>query len=208
MARIMFSNLVGQAGIYHTGSPNYVDVDNAYTPVAGMVTFAAKDTDDAWGDGDLMGVKIYVNDTNYKVWWASWDATNEYIEVITEEETVGTIADGAAVTVIAVPTRLMMEKAIWEPRVVTITGTTHTTLDADFGALHRCTNGSAVTVTLGADCRANWHGLFSQEGAGLVSFARASTDTINGGTANVPMAGQYKTAYVYQPTEGAWIASV
>lgn len=208
MARIQFSNRTGQAGIYHTGSPNYVDVDFTYTAVTDKDTFYDKSVDDGWAADDQMGVLIYKSAGNYKVWWAYWDASNQYIKAITEEDSVGTISDADSVTITALPTRLMLEKAIWEPKVVTITGTTHTTLDADVGALHRCTNAGAVTVTLGEDCRANWHGLFVQEGTGLVSFARDGTDTINGGTSNVDMGGQFKSAYVYQPTEGAWIAVV
>ena len=207
MATIRFANRIKQAGVFHTGTPDYVQFSGA--AVAGYVTLASV-AEGVWADNDIVSVLIYVDDSNYKVWLGYYDkvdtAYNVYLT--TEEFTVGTINDTDAVTVSIVPTAKLVEKTVLEPQFVVITGTTHTTLDVDCGKVHRYTSGSAVTVTLGAGCRVNWHAVHVQEGAGLVSFARDSTDTVNGGTTNVDMAGQYKTAYTYQHTEGAWIAAV
>ena len=85
---LRFPNRTGQEGVYKTGSPNYVDVDNTSDPLAGMVTFAAKATDDSWTNADTLAVLVKKDNSNYKVWTAEWNATDEYLEVITEEETV------------------------------------------------------------------------------------------------------------------------
>jgi hypothetical protein len=47
-----------------------------------------------------------------------------------------------------------------------------------------------------------------QEGDGIVSVARDSTDTLNGGTTNISLSGKWKSAYLFQRTEGAWVVVV
>jgi hypothetical protein len=210
---IKLANCTGQNSVFYTGTPNYVDVDNTFTASTGLVTFAIKAADTtqpggAWADGDTVGVRVWKDDSNFQIWKAIWVAASEYLQVETLEDSVGTLDNLDDVVVTAVLTAEQLSDLILEPQVVVISGTTHTTLDADCGKLHRTTHGSAVTITLGSNNRINWHGLFRQDGAGLMSFARASTDTINGGTTNVAAAGQFKTAYVHQITEGAWVATV
>jgi len=208
MAFLRLPNRTAQAGVYKTGTPNYVDVDEGFAAIAGMVTFDAKATDDGWLALDLVSVLIKKDNSNYKVWIATWDATNKYLKLDTEEETVGTISDADNVEVWAVASSKMMETLIYEPKIVTISGTTHATLDANKGALHRCTSASAVTVTLDEDTLVNWQGLFVREGAGSVTFQKEGTDTINGSSDAVAISGQFKTAYVYQPSAGAWFVVV
>ena len=203
MATLRFPNRAGQEGVFYTGSPDYVDVDNASDPLAEMLTFASQAT--TWATSDLVGVLIKKDATNYKIWVGEWDATNEYVEKFFEEEAVGTISDSDAVEVTAVLTQRMAESLVFEPQIKTISGTTHTTADEDCGKLHRCTSSSAVAITLDSSSKVPWQGLFVQEGAGTVTISRASTDTINNGTDPVAIPARYKTAYVYQYTEGAWM---
>lgn len=208
---IKFANTTGQFGTFYTGTPNYVDVGTLTTPTAGMVTFPTKAADTTqpsgiWVDGDIIGVRVYKDADNFQIWTGTWDATNEYIEVETLEDSVGTLSDTDLVTVTGVVTSEMLHSITMEPQVVTITGTTYTTQDKDCGKIHRCTNVAATTVTLSASSRVGWHGLFLFEEAGIVSFARDSTDTINDDTSNVDGAGQFRTAYILQATEGDWKA--
>jgi hypothetical protein len=61
---LQFPNRTAQFGLFQTGTPDYVDVDNTFSPESGMVTFAAKATDDSWSDGDTVGVLIAKNTSN------------------------------------------------------------------------------------------------------------------------------------------------
>lgn len=202
---LIFPNSTGQAGVYQTGSPNYVDVASSYVPLEEHTTFVASASAEGWTDGDLLTVYVKESTVITAVWLGEWDETNSRINLVTEEKAAGTLTDGAAVSIIAVPSALSYDKMVHEPRIVLISGTTHTTQTANTGALHRCTSASAVTITLDTGAPVEWHGLFVQEGAGLVSFARGGADTINGGTANVSILSRYNSSYAYQPTEGAWI---
>ena len=202
---LIFPNSTGQAGIYRTGSPNYVDVSSAYVALEEHTGFVAAATAEGWADGDTMTVYVRESTTKTAIWLAEWDETNSRMNLVDTEKAVSTLTNGADVDIIAVPSKLSYDRMIHEPRIVLISGTTHTTADANTGALHRCTNGSAVTITLDTGAPVEWHGLFVWEGAGAVSFARGGSDTINGGEANVTILSRYNSAYVYQPTEGAWI---
>ena len=209
-----FPNNTGQVGIYKTGTPDYVDVTDTYTVQDRFVRFATKATDDSWADDDLVGIRIEKSATDYKVWKAKWDATYTTngdapaLILDTEEDSVGTIADTDSVLVTAVPTKLTFDDVLFRPQFVVVSGTTHTLLEADCGKVHRFTSADAVTVTIDAALSVGWHCVLIQEGAGLVSLDPQSTDEINGATANVAMAGQYKSAYLYQHTEGDWITVV
>jgi hypothetical protein len=147
--------------VFYTGTPDYVDVDNASDPLAEMLTFASQAMD--WATGDLVGVLIKKDATNYKIWVGEWDDTNEYVEKFFEEESVGTISNNDAVEVTAVLTERMAESLVFEPQIVVISGTTHTTADTNCGKLHRCTSSSAVAITLDSSAKVPWQGLFVQE---------------------------------------------
>jgi hypothetical protein len=202
---LIFPNSTGQNGIYVTGTPNYVDVDSAYATLDEHTSFAASASAEGWSDGDIMTVYVKESATAHEVWLGQWDETNSRInQLIVEKDSVA-LVNGQPVGIVAVPSKLSYDKMVHEPRIFLISGTTHTTQDVNTGALHRCTSGSAVTVTLDTGAPVEWHGLFVQEGAGLVSFARGGSDTINGGEASVSILSRYNSAYVYQPTEGAWI---
>lgn len=210
---IKLPNRTGQAGVYHTGSPNYVDVDHTFLSSDGMVTFATKAADatqpgGVWANADTVGLLVVKDSSNWKVWYASWNSASEYLEVVTEEDSLGTISDGDAVVVTGTLTAEMLDQVFFTPQIYTVTGTTYTTLAAHKGWLIRCTSGSAVTITLDEDLPVGFHGIVVQEGAGTVSFAREGTDTINGAAANVSLAAQWKSAYFYQASAGAWVAVV
>lgn len=204
-----FPNLTGQLAIYKTGSPDYVDV-SAGAALSAMVTFSAKATDDGWVDGDEVGVRIrQVADplSNYKVCSASWDETNEYLLLGDVEESVGTISDTDAVEVIAVLTTDMFDAVTQQARLVVITGTTHSVTAAQSGYLLRCTNASAVTVTLPDTLPVNFHCIVVQEGTGTVTVQTENTDTLNGTAAgSVTTVAQYSSIYAYQHSAGTWIA--
>lgn len=214
MPTARFPNNTGQVGIYKTGTPNYVDVRDTYATRDRFVRFNTKATDDSWADDDTMGVRIEKSATAYKVWKAKWDATystnadKAALLVVTEEDSVGTISDGDSVLVTAVPSKATFDDVLFRPQFVEVSGTTHTLLEVNSGKVHRFTSESAVTVTVDSALTVGWHCVLVQEGAGLVSLDPQSTDTLNGATANVAMAGQYKSGYLYQHTEGAWIAVV
>jgi hypothetical protein len=214
MATNRFPNNTGQTGIYKTGTPNYVDVTDTYVVQDRFVRFSAKATDDGWADDDIIGIRIEKDASNYKVWKAKWDATyatktdKPALLVVTEEDSVGTISDSDSVLITAVPTKATFDDVLFRPQFVVVSGTTHTFLEADAGKVHRFTSADAVTVTIDAALTVGWHAHCVQEGAGLVSFDPQSTDTLNGATDNVSMGGQFKSAYIYQHTEGAWIACV
>lgn len=190
--------------MFHTGTPDYVDVSSGAAG-DGMFTFPEKAAADSWVDGDIVFIAVTLDDNNYSVWAAEWDETNEYLLLSTAEESVGTLTDNDIVTTTSTITSLGLDHLIFEPQLVEVSGTTHTTLADNKGRTHRVTGASAVTVTLDDSMPVGWHAVFVQEGAGTVSFARAGTDTINGGAGSVDISDQWKSAYVYQATEGAWV---
>jgi hypothetical protein len=199
-------NATGQTATFNTGSPNYIDV-SAGSALENWSTFSARATSDSWEDGDLVGIYIEKDASNWKVWLVSWDATNSYLELVSEEDTAGTISDTDAVEVTAVPTRLVMESVMRDAEFVAETGTTRTLGASDNGKTIRCSNGSAVAITLGDALPVGFHCLIVQEGAGTVTVDSEGTDTLNGvatGT-GVEVSGQYKSAYVYQASEGVWV---
>lgn len=202
---IRFSNRTAQTGYFKTGSPNYIDVAAAYSPGADRVTFVARASADDWATGDTFGILILKSSGHYKIWYASWDSATSRLNLVLEESSVGTIADGDQVTVSLVVTGRMMEHAIWEPQFVAVTGTTYTLLASDIGKTLCFTSSSAVTITVDAALPVGFHCLIVQEGAGVVSLARASTDTLNGATANIACPAQFQSLYLYQRVEGAWI---
>lgn len=208
MPTLRYANRTGQAGVFHTGTPDYVDVDNTFAGEAGYVTFAAKVAERSWATGDTVGVLVKKDNSNYKVWIASWDGANEYLLLVSEEESVGTISNADDVIVRAILTEEVLDNAITEPQIEVETGTTRALSGSDKGKVICCTNGSAVTITLTASLPVNFHCMIVQEGDGAVALARDSTDTINGGATNITLAGRYKSGYVYQRTEGTWIAVV
>ena len=141
------------------------------------------------------------------MWKAVWDASNEYLEKVTEEESVGTISDDDDVDVTAVVTSAMFDAVTQQARLKEVSGTTYSVEASVSGYLIRCTSGSATTVTFPATLPVSFHAMVVQEGAGAVTVQTAGTDTLNGTAAGtLATAGQYGSIYVYQHTEGTWIA--
>jgi hypothetical protein len=97
---LRFASRAAQAATYNTGSPNYVDC-SAGAAAAGSVTIPAKATDDSWADGDTVPVFVAVDEDNWWLGIGTWDETNSYMELTTEEDSAGTLSNAAAVTITA-----------------------------------------------------------------------------------------------------------
>lgn len=210
MATTRFPNRTGQVGVYHTGTPNYVDVDAAFTGQGSFVSFATKAADTsqpggAWADGELVGVLVFKDASNHQVWRATWDDSNEYLEVETLEDSVGTLTDGDSVLVTAVMTEYTFDSLVSTPQIVPVSGTSHTVGLNERGATFCCTSGSATTITLSEDMPVPYHGVVVQEGTGAVSLVIEGSDTVNGATDPIAIGVQWRSAYFYQRTEGAWV---
>jgi hypothetical protein len=206
---IRFPNRTGQKGIYVEDDTDYIDVSDTSTPYRelGLIPFNTQAAAYSWETGDVIGIVIKVDSDNYKVWAATWDDTNSYLVLDTEEESVGTIADGATVTVASVLTTATFSMGVDIPSIGyynTVADSTYTLLSSDAGKVIRFTSSSAVTVTLSNALPEGFQCIVAQVGAGTVSCAREGTDTINGGSTAVPLAKQWALAYICQPTEGEW----
>ena len=211
---VRYPNRTSQTGVYRTGTPNYLEV-SVGTATNGMVTFSSRATSDSWEDGDTFGVFAIKDHENYWVGVGTWAATNSYIELTTEEEAVGTLTDLDAVTISSVTTgaELLAIQAAAEDAVAKAEGveivtdsTTARTLSAtDQGKTIIFTSADAVTVTTADTLSVGFHCLLLQVGAGLVSVTPGGADSLNGDTTAIALAGQYKSGYLIQNTEGAWV---
>ena len=207
---LRYSNRVAQIGVYHDDTTDYLDVSSG-AAIDGMRTFYAIATSQSWATGDVLGLYIKESATKWAVWTATWDATNQYLVVAAVEDSVGTLTDGASVEVSLVMSEALLLSLSTTPARAqfVVESTTARTLGVnDAGKLIRCTNASAVTVTPDDALPVGFHCMIVQEGSGTVSLARDGTDTINTGTTAIALSGQYKSAYLYQPTEGAWVVIV
>jgi len=101
-----FANNIEQASTYHTGTPNYVDVSASFSATEGHEKFTDAETDNSWSDGDQLAIRVEQDATHVWVGVGTWDATNKYIEMDTQESgSIGTLTDSASVTVTATVTR-------------------------------------------------------------------------------------------------------
>jgi hypothetical protein len=207
---LRYSNRVAQIGVYHDDTTDYLDVSSG-AALDGMRTFSAIATSQSWSTGDEVGLYIKESASIWAVWATTWDATNEYLVVTSVEASAGTLTDGASVEVTLVLTEALLLALSTTPARAqfVVESTTARTLSVnDAGKLIRCTNASAVTVTPDDALPVGFHCMIVQEGSGTVSLARDGTDTMNTGTVAIELAGQYKSAYLYQHTEGAWVVIV
>lgn len=102
----------------------------------------------------------------------------------------------------------------WQPEsaeldVDTISGTTHTIADAEFGTLGRCTNASGCTVTIPADATLNlpvgWWRAFCQEAAGTVTISAAGAATCNAEGSATGTAGQWAVCTITKVAANQWL---
>lgn len=77
----------------------------------------------------------------------------------------------ASITKAAVESAVGGPVALLSDQFVTISGTTHTFSASDNGKVHRFTSGTAVTATIPNSLPAGWNAVWSQMGAGQVTFA-------------------------------------
>jgi len=97
-------NLTGQPGVYSAGPPAAVSVSGA---LDGHQAFAAAAAAGSWTVGDTLGLRV--SDDAGAVWVgvATW-GSGGVLTLTTPELTLGTLADAAAVQVLAVPTELAL----------------------------------------------------------------------------------------------------
>ena len=208
---IQFPNRTSQTGIYRAGPPSTLDVANfALLAAAGMFTFGEKAADDAWEDGDTVGVEVRTEEGAYLVGAAIWDGATETLQMATVEDASAdpALADGDTVTVTAIPTAGTLMGVVRGPELIEESSAARALSARDKGATIRCTSADAVTITLSDDLPVGFHALIVQEGAGAVSVAPGGADTLNGATDPVSIAEQYRSAYVYQAAEGGWVVLV
>lgn len=202
---LQFPNRTGQSASYHVGTPNYVDVDSTGSTRSGMQTFASAATADSWAAGDTVTVEVFKDADNWWVGLATWDATNEYLELTSEEDSKGSLADLDAVSVTAVPTResfLVVSRGV---EMVEEISTARTLASSDHGHIVRCVSSGATTITLADTLPVGFHALISQEGEGAVSVQPAGADTLNGSTDPVTVVKRYGAAYLYRPAPTVWV---
>lgn len=100
-------------------------------------------------------------------------------------------AAAAAITKGAVETAVGGPVALLSDVFVTISGTTHTLSAADNGKVHRFTSGTAVTVTLPNSLPAGFNIVWSQLGAGQLTFTPASGAARRNRYSHTKSSGQY-----------------
>jgi hypothetical protein len=206
-----FPNKTAQVGVYKTGSPPYIDVSSEEQIVDECASFIDAATLYSFADGDTLGVLVRKNSSDWAVWVVAWDAANKYLLRVSEESIAGTLIDADSVTVYATLTTAMIQSASTTPnrmQPLVESGTSRLISANDSGKTICCTAATTVSLSLPDNLPANVHGLAVQEGLGEVRFTASGTSTINGGTSPVLLAGQYKSAYFYQRTQGAWVACV
>lgn len=204
---LRYPNRVSQTGTYTTGTPDYVDV-SAGSAQSGYRLFS--DASTAWENSDRVGIGIVKSPSDWKVWIATWDSVNSYLELDTEEASEGTISNGDEVVVYADATALTIREATTTPEYGQFNAVTAsralTTNDA--GKVICGTGAGSMTLTLDDGLPVGFHCIVVQEGDGIVSVDCEGSDTLNGvatGT-GVSVAAKYKSLYIYQRTEGAWVA--
>jgi hypothetical protein len=173
-----------------------------------MQTFATSATADSWADGDEVTIEVFKDATAWWVGTGTWDATNEYLLLTSEEDSAGTLTNGDAVSVTAVPTQHSFLVVSRGAEFNEVAGTTYALSLADHGTVIRCTSADAVTVTATDTLPVGFHVLIVQEGAGAVSVTPGGTDTLNGATDAVGVTKQFGAGYLFQAAEGQWVVIV
>ena len=204
---LRYPNRVAQTGTHYTGSPDYVNVSGG-SALSGRRTFPVVANAQSWITGDLVHVLVKVDDSNWALWEAEWDASNSYLELSTELLKSGTLGNAQAVDVHAVVTQESLLEIATAPVIgqfVENDAVSLTLSEAHAGRVIRCTSASPTTVTIDDSLPVGFHCVVAREGAGTVTLEIEGSDTVNGDTAGIPIAKQWGTCYVYQPDESAWV---
>jgi len=201
---IRFPNIAYQTATFETGSPNYIDC-SAGAALPEFVLFSDAGLD----DGDKMSIRIRKSETAQKIWVAEWVAATERLNLETEEYTVGTWSDADVVGVNAVLSEEIIFRGFTVPQLMQpVVVTEDTTLTvAHSGYTIFVNSSSAVVLTIEDTVPVNFQCMVFREGTGTVAIARDGSDTINGGTSNVAISAQYRSAYVCQRVEGNILVS-
>ncbi len=201
----LFPNRATQTATFRTGSPSYVVLTG--TAPDGRLSLSSLSSSQSWATGDHLGLLLYVSDTKYKLWTATWDDVSEILICADELVTTGSWTDQDIVVVSAVLTQEMLLRAATAPsRMITSVeaGTALTLTEALSGMTVVTTAVSAVTITL-PTLPAGVHYVVVQEGSGAVSFAPVSGNMVNGDTISLSGPGQYRPVYLYQRVPGQWV---
>ena len=203
---LIFPNSVGQSGVFRTGTPNYADFASG-SALAGCSLFVTEATAESWADGDVMGVRVEKDSSNYQIWTATWDATGEDVKLDTLEQSIGTIGNGDNINVWATPTANTLRLALAQLErgsYVEDSGLAITLDDSNSGYCIVTTNASAVALTVDDASSVGSQWIVFQYGAGVATVDSEGSDLCNGlatGT-GVAVSDQYKSAFVFKFASG------
>lgn len=199
-------NRVGQSAVFHTGSPDYLDISGGTALNNAMTALAAVSAGDL-ANGQTVGVYFYAGDEtagNYKVWRAVLDTASSELQLVEEERSIGTIANGTSVTAIVTDTQGMLEYYRKTPELANIVDVTTSTLvltDAHAGKCLRCTVATTLTISTALSIGAQIE--IDACHATPPIIARSGSDTINGGTANLALESQWHNGVIRKVATGA-----
>lgn len=208
-------NMVSQAALYKTGSPNYFSTTTGAATVGpngeAFKTFPDEATASSWTTGDQVAVLAVKDNGDYKIWVASWDSSALAVKLVTEEATTGTWVNDDVVTLSAVMSSRMASLIATVPlefQSSVISATEYIVSAADSGKSLCFTHNSGCAVTLDAALPVGFQVQIIQEGYDAVLIDCEGFDKLNGvGTGvGVSTAAQYSSKFVYQRTEGMWVA--
>ena len=199
-------NRVGQSAVFNIGSPDYLDISGGTALNNAMTALAAVSAGDLV-NGQKVGVYFYAGEEtagNYKIWTAILDTGASELKLVDEERSVGTIANGTAVTLIVTDTQGMLEYYRKTPEVANIVNVTTSTLtltDEHAGKCLRCTVATTLTISTALSIGAQIE--IDACHATPPTIARSGSDTINGGTANLALESQWHNGVIRKVSAGA-----
>lgn len=194
---IRLPSRVSQSAVYSQLSPEFDYLDtSASVAEAGMRTIADVDIS-AWAMSDRVPVLAVKDADNAALYLAMWSPSDDGFVIFETEWTLGTLSYGDAVTCSVVASGLGMTRLATDLRVRYAGGTTTAITGDDAGFLLRCGGGAGCTVTLPDDLPAGTQVTVVAESTGAVTLSCGGTATINGGTADVSLPGQYGSALCY-----------
>jgi hypothetical protein len=212
-----FPNITGQAGVYKTGTPDYVEVLESATALTGRVKFDTRATSDSWADGDMVAVKVYTETKNL-IAICSWDDTNKRLLIDTIEDSVGTFTDNEVVSVESVLSNQSLLTALASVAnnfvpiggvFVEVIGSTGDP-SADVFMITSDHNGKTLCVTgerwlmISLGLPAGFQCALIQETTEEVNLLPQTGVTLNAGTSAIPLSGANSGSYLYARTSNTF----
>jgi hypothetical protein len=199
-----FSNRVGQQGVFNTGTPDEVDITSA-VPLTGMVTFADAAASDSWVDGDEITVLIKVDDDNYLIWTAEWDEANDKLLKVTEEMSIGTVADEDVVEVSAVLSQTALFAETRLMRFVLLDHTGHTVTADDCGkTIRMLSSEGAQDITIPDGLPVGFWFNVVQANSDVANIEFSGSDDFTMFTSTTGTSGQWTMITVYKYNAAQW----